>query len=62
MSVSFLEYRSNSYCNECFDERSATKISKNILFESFDFMGETFPLEVTTKDNQKSSYRLRNHS
>jgi hypothetical protein len=46
MKVTFLEYSSNSYCNECFDER-VKQVSENNMFESdtFEFMGEIIPLD-----------------
>ena len=46
MISTFLEYKSNSYCNECFDER-VKQVSENNMFESdtFEFMGEIIPLD-----------------
>ena len=40
MEVSFLEYNSNSYCNKCFDERTASKPVEKSRLNTFEFMGE----------------------
>lgn len=41
--LNFLEYRSNSYCNVCFDERASSKtIDKSI--NTFEFEGDVIPL------------------
>lgn len=54
MAVSFLEYRSNSFCNMCFNERAASKpIIKSIL-NTFEFMGDVIPLS-NKNDIVKSS-------
>jgi len=46
MAVSYLEYRSNAYCNQCFDERAASKpMPKNIL-NTFQFMGDIIPIST----------------
>jgi len=51
MKVSFLEYKSNAYCNECFNDRaSAANLNDNPSIELFEFMGESFELESPTKD------------
>ena len=42
MNVSFLEYKSNSYCNLCFDERA--KSIENPKRNTFEFMGEVISL------------------
>jgi hypothetical protein len=42
MAVTALEYKSNSYCNECFEERAAeNELAKN----TFKFMGDEFNLD-----------------
>ena len=53
MPVSFLEYRSNSYCNECFEDRAGVLKSEDTCFDTFHFMGESFSL--TNDDNLASS-------
>jgi hypothetical protein len=50
MSVTFLEYRSNSYCNNCFDARASSKpVSKGRL-NTFEFMGEVINLSDSNND------------
>lgn len=44
MVVSFLEYRSNSFCNVCFDERAASKPVAKSRLNTFEFMGDVIPL------------------
>lgn len=44
MAVSFLEYRSNSFCNVCFDERAASKPVAKSRLNTFEFMGDVIPL------------------
>ena len=44
MAVSFMEYRSNSYCNKCFNERAASKPVQKNRINTFEFMGESFSL------------------
>lgn len=44
MAVSFMEYRSNSYCNKCFNERAASKPIQIDRINTFEFMGESFSL------------------
>lgn len=44
MAVSFLEYRSNSFCNVCFDERAASKPVTKSRLNTFEFMGDVIPL------------------
>lgn len=44
MPVSFLEYRSNAYCNKCFDERAASKPIPKSKLNTFEFMGDIIPL------------------
>ncbi len=51
MHVSFLEYKSNSFCNECFDERSAITSTNEEQYNTFHFMGESF--DINTDDNLK---------
>lgn len=62
MPVSFLEYRSNSYCNECFDERSASVVGKTTEFGTFEFMGESISVLLSDKNKQDNSNRLRKKS
>lgn len=50
MSVTFLEYRSNSYCNNCFDARASSKpVSKDRL-NTFEFMGEIINLSESNNN------------
>ena len=44
MAVNFLEYKSNSYCNICFNERAASKPIKKSRLNTFEFMGDVIPL------------------
>lgn len=44
MAVSFLEYRSNSFCNVCFDERAASKPVAKSRLNTFEFMGDVISL------------------
>lgn len=44
MAVNFLEYRSNSFCNQCFDERAASKPIVKSRLNTFEFMGDVIPL------------------
>lgn len=55
MTVSFLEYRSNSYCNKCFEERAAINQSGNRQYDTFEFMGEK--IFVGTDADKDSSIR-----
>ena len=52
MNVSFLEYKSNSYCNLCFDERASLNPLVKSKLNTFDFMGDCFNLE---NENTKST-------
>lgn len=56
MAVTFLEYRSNSFCNLCFDERAASKPIAKSRLNTFEFMGETIGLckeSINTNRPQK---------
>jgi len=44
MAVSYLEYRSNAYCNQCFDERAASKPIPKSTLNTFQFMGDIIPI------------------
>jgi len=44
MAVSYLEYRSNSYCNKCFDERATGKPDSKSKLNTFEFMGDVIPI------------------
>ena len=50
MHVSFLEYRSNSYCNNCFDDRSGKSSKVDSCLGTFEFMGHVFPLSNPNDD------------
>ncbi len=52
MEVTFLEYRSNSYCNMCFNERATSKPIEKSRLNTFEFMGDVIPM--TMLDNKKS--------
>ncbi len=54
MAVNFLEYRSNSFCNVCFDERAASKPIAKSRLNTFEFMGDVIPLSKlrTTKSTK----------
>lgn len=52
MSVSYLEYQSNSYCNSCFDERAKYNKKNSSAIESFEFMGEVFQLSEPKGSNK----------
>ena len=55
MSVSFLEYSSNAYCNKCFDERADSKPIDKSRLNTFEFMGDVIPLsEPSHKKKSKS--------
>jgi len=59
MAVSSLEYRSNSYCNKCFDERAASKPVAKSSLNTFEFMGEVIPMSNAnsiTKPYKKSHF------
>ena len=47
MAVNFLEYRSNSFCNLCFEERAASKPISKSRMNTFEFMGEVIALSET---------------
>ena len=49
MAVNFLEYRSNSFCNACFDERVASKPVEKSKLITFEFMGDIIPLSNKIK-------------
>ena len=51
MAVSFLEYRSNAYCNKCFDERAASKPIEKSRLNTFEFMGEVIPVSNINDTN-----------
>jgi hypothetical protein len=51
MAVSALEYRSNSYCNQCFDERAASKPIVKSMLNTFEFMGEVISMQKSKKTN-----------
>jgi hypothetical protein len=55
MQVSLLEYRSNSYCNKCFDERSSSQPVEGNTLNCIEFMGEIIPLDniITPKDKAR---------
>lgn len=44
MEVTFLEYRSNSYCNMCFNERATSKPIDLSRLNTFEFMGDVINL------------------
>ena len=44
MAVTFLEYRSNSFCNLCFEERAAINPVSKSRMNTFEFMGEVIAL------------------
>lgn len=44
MAVNFIEYRSNSFCNACFNERAASKPVDKSRLNTFEFMGDVIPL------------------
>lgn len=44
MAVTFLEYRSNSYCKMCFEERAASIPELKSELNTFEFMGDVIPL------------------
>jgi hypothetical protein len=44
MAVSYLEYRSNSYCNTCFNDRAASKPIEKSRINTFEFMGDVIVL------------------
>lgn len=52
MAVSFLEYRSNSYCNKCFNERVASKPIPKDKLNTFEFMGDVISISKP-KRNEK---------
>jgi len=52
MAVSYLEYRSNAYCNQCFDERADNKLPKNKL-NTFQFMGDIIAISKRKSENEK---------
>ena len=58
MDVSFLEYKSNSFCNLCFDERSVNKSIEKPEFDFLDFMGEK--ISMVNKNLQNSHPKFRN--
>lgn len=47
MTVNFIEYRSNSFCNTCFNERAATNPIKKGKRNTFEFMGDVISLPKT---------------
>ncbi len=49
MAVNSLEFKSNQYCNKCFNERAETKHPKDEILNTFHFMGENFSLEDKRK-------------
>lgn len=51
MDVSFLEYKSNSFCNLCFDERAANNPINKSKLGTFDFMGDNFILDIQEQNN-----------
>lgn len=52
MAVSFLEYRSNSYCNMCFEERAASKPIEKSKLNTFEFMGEVISMSKIKPDKR----------
>lgn len=58
MDVSFLEYKSNSFCNLCFDERSVSKSIIKREFDFLDFMGEK--ISMVNNNLQKTHPTFRN--
>jgi len=50
MAVSFLEYRSNSYCNKCFNERVASKPRLEDKLNTFEFMGDIISISKSKRD------------
>lgn len=46
MEVSFLEYKSNSFCNLCFDERAANNPINKSKLDTFGFMGDNFIVDI----------------
>ena len=54
MQVSLLEYKSNSYCNKCFDERADTQPVDATTLNSIEFMGEVIPLDNIITPQEKA--------
>jgi hypothetical protein len=52
MAVSFLEYRSNAYCNKCFDERAASKPVEKSRLNTFEFMGDVIRMPKVKPDKR----------
>lgn len=55
MSVSFLEYKSNAFCNTCFDERASKFTTKSDDREIFEFMGESILINDPNHSRSKSN-------
>ena len=55
MQVSLLEYKSNAYCNKCFDERASTQAVDNTRLNTIEFMDEIINVDniLTPKDKAR---------
>jgi|GEM_PF-6413922 hypothetical protein len=58
MRVSFLEYKTNAFCNTCFDERASKFSPKSDDREIFEFMGESILIHDTKQLLSKSTKRF----
>ena len=54
MNVSFLEYKTNAFCNTCFEKRASTFSPKPDGREVFEFMGESILINDTKQSPSKS--------
>lgn len=57
MAVSFLEYKSNSYCNKCFDGRAASKPVEKKRLNTFEFMGDVIPMSNVKQKTKKNEIK-----
>lgn len=58
MNVSFLEYKSNAFCNNCFEDRASTFSPKFDDREVFEFMGESILIHDTKKPQSQAPKSL----
>lgn len=54
MHVSFLAFKQNSYCNDCFDDRAEALIKRdNIDITTMTFFGNEIPIPKSDKPAKK---------
>ncbi len=50
MNVSALQFKSNHFCNDCFEERARIVSGDRKDLNTFSFMGESFSLSPSRKN------------